>query len=125
MPQALKKLRLRAAQELGHDIPQQYADFLAITDGLDWNGLVVYASERTPIVGYSDRFIEGFVEGNLNYRDFEPMNGFLVFADDGVALYAYCISARQFQVILSVGLSVLKSFPTFDELLASAFQDHV
>ncbi len=121
----LKILQRRAKQELGCDIPDQYCRFLTKANGLDWNGLVVYASERMPIEGYSDRFIEGFVEGNLDYRDHEPMRDYMVFADDGVALFTCRISNWKYEVITRVGLSLLESFNSFDELLASALSGHM
>lgn len=118
-------MRSRAKHELGHEIPDEYAALLATCNGLDWNGLVVYASERTRIVGYSDRFVEGFVEANRDHREFEPMKDFLVFADDGTVVYTYCISRNKFQEVTSVGLSVLEEFDTFDDLLRNALESHL
>lgn len=118
-------LKRNALNELGHTIPDAYIAFLSVLDGLDWNGLVVYASKRSPIVGFTDRFIEGFVEGNLTYQDFEPLKDYLIFADDGDALFTYQISTSKYQVVTSVGLTLLESFNTFDELLYNALQSHL
>jgi hypothetical protein len=123
--ESLEKLRHPTELELGGDLPDAYLRFLAKADGLDWNGLVVYGSERSPILGYSDRFIDGFVEANLDFRDHEPLNGFYVFAEDGVALYTQRIPTEQFEIILSVGLSSLETFPSFDALLVDAFSAHL
>lgn len=124
-PNDIDTLKRNALHELGHTIPGAYLAFLSVVNGLDWNGLVVYASERSPIVGFTDRFIEGFVEGNLAYRDFEPLKGYLIFADDGDALFTYQISTSKYQVVASVGLTLLESFNTFDELLCNALQSHL
>ena len=121
----LKSLRIRAKSELDFDIIDGYARFLKKANGLDWNGLVVYASKRAPIVGYSDRFIDGFVEANLAFRDFEPMKDYLVFADDGVVLFTLHAATNKYEVITRVGLSVLKSYSSFDELLTDAFSGHM
>jgi hypothetical protein len=123
--ECLKNLRLRAKLELGCDIPDQYGSFLTKANGLDWNGVVVYACERTPIVGYSDRFIDGFVEANLDFRDHEPMKDYLVFADDGVALFTYHITESKYEVITRVGLSLLESFNAFDDLLTNTLSGHM
>jgi len=116
----LISLKLRAKQKLGSEIPNGYEQFLKETNGLDWNGLVIYGSERRPIVGYSDRILEGFVEANLDFRDFDPFSDFLIFADDGVALFTYHIKHDKYEIILRVGLSLLESFDTFDKLLSKA-----
>lgn len=118
--ECLQDLQLRARLQLGRDVPDEYCRFLMKANGLDWNGLVVYASERAPIVGYPDRFIEGFVEANLGYRDHEALKDYLIFADDGVVFFTYHISQGTYDVILRVGLSLLETFSSFDKLLMNA-----
>jgi hypothetical protein len=118
----LKDLRFKVQRELESSLPEEYCEFLARTNGLDWNGLVVYATQRSPIVGRTDVVIEGFVEGNLNYRGFEQMKEYLIFADDGTVLYVYNVVVRKYQVILRVGLSVLGTFDSFSELLFDALK---
>lgn len=54
--EAVEELRQRAQSVLGAAIPGEYAVFLRIANGFDWNGCVVYASETTPIVGYTGGF---------------------------------------------------------------------
>ncbi len=124
-PRHLKDLQSSSNNALGHAVPEGYLDLLRLADGLDWNGLQIYASRRSPIVGYPDRIIEGFVEGNLAYRDFEPFNGFLIFAGDGVALYVYDITRNEYQAITAVGLTLLETAPSFESLIAKAIQGHL
>ena len=121
-PNDIETLKRNAVHKLECAVPDGYLAFLSVVNGLDWNGLVVYASQPSLIVGFTDRFIEGFVEGNLTYRDFEPLKGHLIFADDGDALFTYQISTSKYQVLTSVSLSLLESFDTFDELLCKALQ---
>jgi hypothetical protein len=121
----LASLRIRTKRELGCVLPDGYCALLRRVDGLDWNGLVVYASERQPLAGASDGFIEGLVEGNLDFRDHEPMKEYLVFADDGVVLFTHNTTSNRYEVILRVGLTLLESFDSFDELLNDALAGHL
>lgn len=124
-PLSLARLKSQSIERLGCPIPEAYAEFLAGQDGLDWNGLVVYASERTTDAGGRGLFLEGLIEGNLDYRDFEPMRDYLVFAEDGTVCFTYCVSAAEYRVITTVGLTVLEAYCTFEELLADALEGHV
>jgi hypothetical protein len=117
--------RNEASARLSCSIPEDYCEFLAIADGLDWNGLVIYASERTRIVGCSDRFIEGFIQANLDYRESGVLDQYLLFAEDGTVFYALNLSEQSYRVILMVGLTVLDTFSTFDELITTALQEHL
>jgi len=121
----LHALRHRARLELGHDAPDEYVRFLKRANGIDWNGLVIYASERAPIVGHADRSIDGFVDANLDFRDHSAFADYLVFADDGVALFVYHVTRSVYQAITRVGLVDLESFRSFDDLIANALSGHI
>jgi hypothetical protein len=118
----IDKLKQQSIQKLRHILPDGYSEFLTVTNGFFWNGLLIYACERTAVTGLSDGSIAGFIEENLGYRDFEPMNDYLIFADDGVVLYTYHISFARYEIILRVGLTILKTFNSFEELITNAFQ---
>jgi hypothetical protein len=51
----IRDLRQRSRAELGADIPEEYAELLRLANGFDWNGMVVYAAETTPIPSERDR----------------------------------------------------------------------
>jgi hypothetical protein len=59
---AIQILQTRALKELSRPIPDGYVSFLAAMDGIVWNGLIVYASKRSPISGSADCFIEGLLK---------------------------------------------------------------
>jgi SMI1 / KNR4 family (SUKH-1) len=118
--QALSKLRLRAQTELGADIPPDYMEFLRQHNGLDWNGLAFYASETVPITGYTDRFIQGFIEANLGWRDNEYMNQFLVFGDNGMDIYTYEFDTGEYSARDRISDDVNEVFASFDEMLSVA-----
>ena len=43
--EAREAFKSRVAYTLSYELPQAYLDILSKTDGLDWNGVVLYASE--------------------------------------------------------------------------------
>jgi hypothetical protein len=120
--ESLETLKQKAIEELRHPIPDGYAAFLSKNDGFFWNGLVIYASERQPLVATPDGFVPGFVEENLGYRDFELMKDYLIFAEDGVVFYTYHVSVNSYDTVLRIGLTVLESFDSIDQLIASALK---
>src|SRR4026209_729318 len=88
----IERLLERVRAELRTELPIEYLDFLRLTNGLDWNGVVIYASETLPITGHPDRFISGIVEMNLNYREDPRFEVLLVIGSNGMDLYTYRIS---------------------------------
>jgi hypothetical protein len=124
-PQDLLKMRRRASEQFSTALPRAYCTFLTITNGLDWDGLVIYATHRIPIVGFDDRFIDGFVEANLAHRDYPVFNDLLVFGENGTVVFVFDMAHREYQVLMNIGLDVLERYSTFDKLMTNALGEHL
>jgi len=121
-PDELDRLSRRVRAELRTDLPAEYAGLLARTNGLDWNGVVFYASETVPIAGRPEGNIPGLVETNLAYRDDDRFDDLLVFGSDGLDIYAYRISAGWYEIRDQVPLNVIADALSFDALMTKALQ---
>jgi len=121
----LARLRRRVRDELGADLPDEYAAFLREQDGLNHNGLFVYASEPTPIVGATGATIQGMVEANLIWRDDEHMIPYLVFGDGNLDLYALHVPTGEYQVVDRVPGNLIATYPSFEHLIAAALDAHL
>lgn len=105
-----------AREKFGAEIPEKYLEFLQkYHNGFNWNGLYVYAA------GEGNQ-PNDFVFENTGLRtDDERFNDFLVFAEDDMSFYVYCLSADEYQVLDKIPLDVMDSFSSFDELMQEAF----
>ena len=124
-PKKLIKLKEKVENQLNCTLPDGYIKFLSITNGLMWNGLQIFASETMPIVGCADVKILGFVDLNLIYRENEDCLDLLFFGESGIDSYVYCISAKQYQILDRVSLSLTETFDSFEMLIYEAFQCHL
>jgi hypothetical protein len=113
----VQALVARATQELQAIPPDDYLEFLKSTNGLDWNGTVVYASENVPIVAHPDRSIAGLVDMNLNYRDDVRFKDLLVLGSNGMDIYTYRLSTKEFQVYDEVPHGLIETCADFDDLI--------
>lgn len=124
----IEKLRRRSQGELGCDIPDEYSRLLAVTNGLVWNGLMIYATETTPLVGIPNLSVQGFVEANREYRVIrrgDPMHEYILFGEDSVAFFSFHIPANSYTVFTIVGMTILETYKTFDELIVDALKGHL
>ena len=121
----LADLQVQARKELGIDIPPGYAEFLRQHDGFDWNGLLIFASKTVPIIGYTDKFIEGFVDWNLGFRSDEWKNEFVVFGDSGLDLYIYEPRKQKYSARDRISLDEAESYSSFEEMLTAALRAHL
>jgi SMI1-KNR4 cell-wall len=107
-------------RELHTELPDAYLDFLRLSNGFDWNGVVIYGAGKNPIGTHPDRSIADIVEMNLNYRDDARFRDLLVLGSNGMDIYTYRISTGRYEIYDEVPHELLESFPTFDELMSKA-----
>jgi hypothetical protein len=124
---ALQRLREGAARDLGTELPNEYYEFLKITNGLDSNGLVIYASETSPIAGHEGqkdqkRSIQGVVDANLAWWDFEPHKKFVFFGDSSSGRYVYDVEDKKYRVLDRQASRLVEELPSFEALLAHALE---
>lgn len=109
----------RKAQELyGYSLPDAYLKLISVSDGINFNGYTIYASRTNPISGHADRFIEGFVEANDLWEDYEENadHHLLMFGETGDDLYLFDRRDNKFKVTDKVGGDAYEEFDTFEEL---------
>jgi hypothetical protein len=126
---AIEALRKRAKSELGADVPEDYLSLLRIANGVDWNGLSIYAAEKTPIAGRKERgkeerFIFGFVDQNLHWREYAPAKNYLVFGESGDSTYLYNTAKSEYQERDRASDSLVDTYPTFEDLITEAVNQH-
>lgn len=122
----LDSLRARFRRAFQYGLSEDYARFLATTNGLCWNGLYVFASDRSLIVGTADLWIDGVVERNREERSNDnQMNDYIAFAEDGEVSFTFNIRAGCYEVVSRVARYVDDRFSSFDELLEKALRSHV
>jgi hypothetical protein len=117
-------LRKRVRQQLRYELPDGYLDFLRQANGMDWNGLSIYATGRTLIQGQTDRYVPGLVEANLQWREGGGYRDQVIFANDGDTNFAWSLKDSAFQVRIQPVDRVSETAASFEELLFKAFEVH-
>lgn len=116
----LQRLVEDASRELHTELPDDYLNFLRLSNGFDWNGVVIYGAGTNPIGKHPDRSIADLVEVNLNFRDDDRFGDLVVLGSSGDDIYAYRISTGHYEIYDVVPHELIESFPTFDELMSKA-----
>ena len=104
---------------LSFEIPQGYIDFLQLHNGIDWNGFSIYASEIILINGYMDRYINGFVEANLQYKENDKKLQLISFGETGDSRYVYDLQQSSFCLIDRVSSDSIENYLNFEQMCAS------
>ena len=116
----LADLRRTATDELGADLPESYLDLLRLADGVQFDGVIVYASHRAP--GDDPYTVPpGFVEANLSLREAEAFDDYLVFGGADDLLLALHVPTGEYQALDPFGLDADEAFETLDALVLWAY----
>jgi len=119
--QLMKSVR----ETLGTTLPEGYIQFLSYTNGLMYNGLMIYSSQETVLQGMRDMCIWGIVEANLLHRSDPFFNDFLVFGQGNMDYYALYLPDNSYRIIDRVPGNVIDILPSFDDLMIRAIEDNL
>lgn len=120
--EAREAFKSRLAYILSYELPQVYLNILSATDGLSWNGAVLYASE-TRLHDDDELDIQGLLEANIQLRlVYTPDKDFIYFAESGMDAYRHNLVANKFEISdRVVGDSVFETFDTAEQLFQRLF----
>ncbi|HEX8349526.1 MAG TPA: YrhA family protein, partial [Hymenobacter sp.] len=88
----LGQLEAECRLKLGYTLPEAYGQLLLVTDGIDLNGIQLYASKarlRVTPEGRTKYSFRGLVEVNEQWREFELNKEFVFLAESGEVLYCH------------------------------------
>ena len=118
----VRRLRRRVAAELRIELPVEFAEFLCLTDGLNWNGLYVYPSTTAALATRPDVVLTGVVESNLDHREVAGLEDVLVLGHDSLDMFVWRPSTAEYQILDLVPCDVMETFASFDGLISEALR---
>jgi SMI1 / KNR4 family (SUKH-1) len=123
-PENLQTLIDQVRLVLGAELPQGYLDFLKRSDGLDYDGLVIYDSASSP-EQRTQNFWKGFVSTNLAWHDSPANRELLIFGDSDMDLYVQHIRTGSFRRIDKMAHDRFEIFSSFEAMLEAALRTRV
>jgi hypothetical protein len=106
--------------ELGCPLPTECARLWALSDGLDFDGVVLYDTCSRADARSAGGFWQGVVEANLLWRDDPANRELLVVGETDLDLLARHLPSGTWQRLDRVGRDRATTLATLDELVADA-----
>ena len=107
-----------AAQEFGYDLPNTYRAFLRRMDGMDTNGVNLFATrERRP-----GGVVYGFLENNEALREGPDGDRYIWYGEESGTFFVHDLAAGDYRLIDGVSLDELEAYRTCDDLLVGAMR---
>lgn len=117
-PDAIERLRRSAWDTLRTDLPEGYLAFLRMSDGLVFNGYMIYGANE-----HTKPFISGFVEGNERLG--EPDDMYVYYGQSSIEVYGQDRTSGTWITLDRPSWDVVATFPSFDAMLARVLRDAV
>ena len=116
---AILRLRNRAHDEIGIELPEDYCSFLARQDGLDFNGTVVYSAIKREMG--SQGGIPNFLEINSAFGHTQQKR-IILYGETGDALFANDLVLGRWCSLDRASLSTIENFQSFNHLFSYILQ---
>ena len=123
-PTVLRELRVSARTQLGVELPDDYIRILQRSDGLEFNGLVLYDCASTH-EHRTDGFWQGLIVTNQIWRESSPRHDLLIVADCDMDLYALHVPSQTWRRIDKIADDRFEVFDSFDAMLVAALRERI
>jgi len=117
----LEQLRSQSRAALGVEVPHAVLEFLRESNGLDYNGLVIYDCTSSP-QSPSRGFWQGLVAANLAWRENPSLRSVLVLGDSDMDLFAWRPDTGAWLRMDRIAHDRVQTYPSFDALIEDALQ---
>lgn len=107
-------------RKFDHELPKQYLEFLRLSDGLNYEGLVVYDAKSTDERRTPPNFWQGFVYCNEQWRGNPENRQYLIFGDDSISLHAQDLRDGQFKSMDKIAYERFETYDSFDDMITTA-----
>jgi hypothetical protein len=102
-------------------LPSSYSKFLQTTNGLDFNGLVIYSVDQVFLEKEAIDF-QGLIETNNLWHENDWQKQYIFYGDSNTAWYGYDHVENMYVELDKPSGTLIQSFESFDSMLNSAFE---
>jgi hypothetical protein len=117
----LEQLRSQSRAALGVEVPHAVLEFLRESNGLDYNGLVIYDCTSSP-QSPSGGFWQGLVAANLAWRENPSLRSVLVLGDSDMDLYAWRADTGAWLRMDRIAHDRVQTYGSFESMIEEALQ---
>ncbi|MGM0805624.1 MAG: YrhA family protein [Bacillota bacterium] len=103
-------------------LPSSYIKFLQTTNGLDFNGLVIYGVDQVFLEKKKAIDIQGFIETNNLWHENDWQKQYIFYGDSNTAWYGYDQVENKYVELDKPSGTLIQTFDSFDSMLSSAFE---
>lgn len=102
-------------------LPDDFIEFLNITNGLEFNGLIIFGSKNITV---ADPFKSELLEANITFHEVESydLRKLLLIGETSSSVLTYDHNSNSYQLRDRIALDRLEEFSTFKELLAGELE---
>lgn len=119
----IKKIKEKAYNELGKQLPQDYIDALKYINGLEYNGFIFYGVDEELLSVPPKQHINGLVINNLDWYENEEQRNYLFLGDSDINWYVFEPGSNRYLVLDKPSGRIIENFESFSELLNSLLND--
>lgn len=122
---AIDTVSARVQQAFGATLPPDFAQFLALTNGLTHNGAVLYGADQTEIQRGPGGFWQGVVEANTMWREGPGHMDYLVLGDTDMDLFTVDLNGENPVLREKVSSDVFVTYASVAEAIEAILRERM
>lgn len=119
----IKKFLNEAQLKLGYTLPEEYLNFLKETNGVEFNGVIMYGIDQELLEHQMNSEVDGFIDLNEIWNEVDEKKQYIYFADKDISWYCYDLFNKKYVELDKPSGEHVKDYSDFylmlDEILRS------
>ena len=119
----LKIFQEEVKSKFKYDLPKEFADFLGVVNGLDYNGLVLYGIDDNIVDKKDNQKVTGYIDTNEIWYENDELKKYMFFGDSNISWYCYDINKNIYVELDKPSGELEQEFSSFSDMVEKALDN--
>lgn len=119
----IKSWIVRVQETIGVKPPDDLTDVLLLTNGIEWNGYILYGVDRDSFPTPPEYSVYGLIEQNEIWYEVEEQRAYLFLGEGSISWYVYEITTGRYLELDNPSGREIGTFPSFSEMFEKLLDD--
>ncbi|GAA0480736.1 hypothetical protein GCM10009096_23530 [Parasphingorhabdus litoris] len=121
----IENLKAEAKSRLSAELPDEFLDFLALYDGVDFNGVVIYGSHQSHDNRDQSGFWQGLIAANAEWRESGDHEEYVILGETGMDILTVDKNGQKPAARDRVSGDIVEEFPSTAMMIERYLKAHL
>lgn len=110
-------------EDFGITLPTEYTEMLKVSNGVEWNGFILYGVDNGYFPEAVDYSVYGFIEQNAIWHENPDQKKYIFFGESNISWYVYDLQRKCYMELDNPSGCEMQEYQSFEGLFEKLLED--